>query len=185
MAAMRLGEVWAIALILFSLSGPPAHAQSFAECVRDAATRDLGAKTEFQNSLRDLIVRQHPEFAELADLNRDLQVGFAEARRARFEYLLLNDPGRIDTANGLSRFTNFNWTDADTRNFRRANDVYRVLEDRMTELRQRNDGHPDWPELRRHFRTTLNQSSEFMALTARLQANQRAIEARLARCRQR
>ncbi len=178
-----LGAVVALSVTIQIASGGPASADAFADCVRDAASQDLAAKTAFQRDLRDLIVEQRGEFAAVATVNRDLQIAFAEARRARFDYLLAHDPDRIDTANGLSRFSNFDWSEADSNNFMAESESYRDLEQRIARLEERNNGHPDWPKLREYFHAELTRSPAFSSVMAHFQGRQIAVAARLAECR--
>ena len=167
--------------IQFGLGGV-AHGDAFADCIRQAASVSLAARTEFQRDLRDLIVKQKPEFKTLATINQDLQIRLAEARFAKYDYLLEHARERIDTNHGLSRFGNFEWSDEDTEKFKNESDSYRALETRIAALRAQNDGHPDWPELREHFRSYLNSSEAFKDLMVRLQVGQNEVEATLANC---
>lgn len=179
----RPGALFAISLAIGIAVGRPAWAGAFADCVRDAAGRDLAAKTAFQRGMRDLIVQQRPAFKPLADVNMALQIAYAEARRAKFDYLLKHDAGRIDTTRGLSRFTNFPWSDADTEKLMAESRSYRALESRLATLKERNNAHPDWPKMRQHFRTALGQSPDFRALMARFQSLQREVTAVISKCR--
>jgi hypothetical protein len=163
--------------------GGAAWAGAFADCVRDAADRNLVAKTAFQSGLRDLIVRDRPELESLATVQMELQILLAEAWRAKFDHLLTHDPARIDTANGLGRFSNFPWTDADSADFKEESRSYRRLELRISTLEDQNNGHPDWPELRAHFRSELSQDPDFEALMTRFQTEQATVKAVIAQCR--
>ena len=180
----RVGAFFAISLAIGIATGGPAWAGAFADCVRDAAGRDLAAKTDFQRGMRDLIVQQRPAFKPLADVNMALQITYAEARRAKFDYLLKHDAGRIETTKGLTRFGNFAWSDADTKKFIEESGSYRALEKRLATLKERNNAHPDWPKMRKYFRTALGQSPDFRALMARFQSLQRDVTAVISKCRQ-
>ena len=163
-------------------SGGFAWAGGFADCVRDAAARDLVAKTEFQRDLRDLVVQNRPEFETIATVSMELQVLLAEARRAKFDYLLRHDPDRIDTSHELARFLNFEWFDEDSARFRGESSAYRELEDRISALQEQNNGDPDWPKMREHFRSDIGQSPDFKALVTLLQTRQSNMEAMIAQC---
>lgn len=183
---MRSGKSAALLGISFAILvaiGGAAWAGEFADCVRETASKDLMAKREFQRGLRDLIVQNRPEFESLATVNMELQILLAEARRAMLEYLLANDPGRIDTTNGLGRFSNFDWSEEDSAELMEESASYRDLDNRLSRLRDRNNGHPGWPELRAYVRSELGQSPDFKALTARLQSRQSEVEAVIAQCR--
>lgn len=183
MSTSNLAVGIALSAALLCSAALPAQAQDMAVCVRTAADLGLAAKTRFQRGLRNLIVERRPEFAALADVNMELQILLAQARRARFDYLLKFDPGRIDTAHGSSRFSNFAWSDTDRADFAARSDAYREQEARLAALESRNNGHPDWPRLRQFFRAELSQEADFGALTDALQARQRAVEETLAQCR--
>lgn len=187
MNGKSIGALIGLSFALLIATGGPGSADTsadaFADCVRDAASEDMAAKTDFQRQLRDLIVRQRPEFEALATVNMELQTLFAEVRRAKFDYLLEHDPGRIDTANGLSKFSNFPWTDEDTALFKEDSVSYRDLESRLATLRKRNDSHPDWPQMREYFRSNLSQSAEFASVLARFQSRENDVETVVAQCR--
>jgi hypothetical protein len=176
-----------LSFAILTVAGGPGLADTsadpFADCVRDAASEALAAKTEFQTDLRDLIVSQRPDFEALATVNMELQILFAEARRAKFDYLLKSDRGRIDTANGLGKFSNFPWTDEDTALFKEDSAAYRDVESRLATLRKRNNSQPDWPQMREYFRSDLSQSADFAAVMAGFQGRQKDVETAIAQCR--
>jgi len=163
--------------------GGTAWAEAFDECVRDGANKALEAKTAFQSDLRDLIAKKRPEFESLATVSMELQVLLAEARRAKFDYLLRHDANRIDTTKGFVRFSNFEWSEADSAKLIAENSSFAELEGRISALRERNDNDTDWPELRAYFRSELGLSSDFKAIMARFQARQDEVEAVIAQCR--
>jgi hypothetical protein len=178
-----LGAVLGLSVAVHVAFGGTASADAFADCVRSTASAHMVAKVEFQRDLRNLVVQNRPEFEALSDVNMDLQILFAEARRKRFDHLLTHDPDRIDTANGLSRFSNFSWSDEDTKNFMAESESYRKLERRISQLEDQNNAHPDWPELREYFRAELTRSPEFSGVMARFQDRQSDVEARITQCR--
>lgn len=170
-----------VVAIQFGFDGV-ARGDAFADCIREAASVNLAARTEFQRDLRNLVVEQKPELTTLATINRNLQIRLAEARFAKYGFLLEHARERINTKNGLSGFSNFEWSDEDTEKFKNESDSYRALETEIAALRAQNDGHPDWPELREHFRSYLNSSEEFEDLMVQLQVGQNEVEATLANC---
>ena len=181
--AIRFGALLGLSFAIHTATSGPASADAFADCVRGTVSADMVAKVQFQRDLRNLIVQNRPRFEALATINMQLQILYAEARRRKFDYLLAHDPERIDTANGLSRFSNFAWSDQDSNNFMAGSDSYRDLETRISQKKDQNNGHPDWPEMRAYFRSELNQSAEFNGVMARFQDRQRAVEADVAQCR--
>jgi hypothetical protein len=182
MYSRRLATFLWISFAIQIAGGGTAWGSASADCVREAASADLVAKTEFQLDLRNLIVQQRPKFEALATINKELQTLLAEARRAKLDYLLEHDPDRIDTTNGLSRFSDFAWSDEDTAKYIEASGSYRELEIRISTLQERNNDHPDWPKLREYFRSELSQNPEFTALTARFQTQQSYVETAIVQC---
>lgn len=162
-----------------------ARADAFADCIRDAAGKDLAAKSAFQHCMRDLIVARRPQFKSIADVNMRLQVLLAERQHARIEYLLRHDVGRIETAKGLGRFGNFAWSDVDTRNLVEMSKANRKRERQIATLQRRSNDHPDWSKLREYFRSELSQSPKFKDLMTRFRRQRSEIEPALAGCRRR
>lgn len=184
-AKLRLQHGLTIAGMILALQFgalAPSSAAGFAECVGDAAARDFEAKKEFQAALRDLIVRHRPEFESLASLNMELQIAYAQMRKAKFRYLLKHSPARIRTDGGLSKFTNFEWTKEDSERFAGEDAGYRQLEQRKAKLAKANNGHPDWPKLREYFHGELGQRPQFGALMKRFQALQKEVGDLIAGC---
>ena len=57
-----------------------AWAGAFSDFVEDVVAGDLDATVAFQRGLRDLALRDKPEFEALASLNLELQIALFEAR---------------------------------------------------------------------------------------------------------
>lgn len=156
-----------------------------ADCLAAVAAADLAAKRAYQAGLSDLVLREAPRFAELAGLNRDLQIALAEARQRELRYLLRHAPARLKTDDGLAAFANFDWSAEDGAHLRAEDAEFQALQDRIDALSARSDGHADWPALRALFRDELASSEGFRTLTADFAAAQTRAEARLADCRSR
>ncbi len=182
-SVFRFGALLGLSFAIHAATSGPASADAFADCVRGTVSADMVAKVEFQRELRNLIVQNRPGFEALATISMQLQILYAESRRRKFDYLLAHDPDRIDTANGLSRFSNFAWSDQDSNNFMAESNTYRDLETRISQKKDQNNSHPDWPEMRAYFRSGLTQSAEFSGVMARFQDQQAEVEADVARCR--
>jgi hypothetical protein len=159
-----------------------AQGGAFASCVRDLAERDLAGKGALQRAVRDLIVAEKPAFEALANLNMELQVALAQARAAKYAYLLKHDPARIETKS-LSKFRNFDWSVADDAALAAQDPEGGRLLARVAELRRKNDGHRDWPRLREFMRAELSPDPAFRALMADLGKNDRAVRKALKGCR--
>lgn len=160
-----------------------AWAGAFSDCVEDVVARDLDATVAFQRGLRDLALRDKPEFEALASLNMELQIALFEARALETAYLARRDPARIKTAEGLSAFRNFDWTEQDAAALARESSDYRARRENVARLRASSDGHPDWPALRDHFGKQVRPDPAFEALMARLTESTGALGARARACR--
>ena len=156
-----------------------ASASDFAKTARRAQGTYTTAQIEWQHGLAELVTGKRPDFEAVATIQRDLQVAYLELRTARFEYLLANDPSRLVLTKGLSRFTNFAWSDEDTQTLRQADPGYAALEAKVAALRKRNDDQPDWPSFREYFRNTVVKSKEYQTLLSELTEKQKAAEALL------
>ncbi len=183
MHVAKYALAFAVALSSQSLMEAPGAAEGGVACLRAVAAADLAAKSAHQKDLRDLVVRQRPEFTALADINRDLQVLLAEMRFARFEHLLSSAPGRLDSTNGLSAFRNFSWTDDDLKEVMAASPDYRAQAERLEELKAQNNGHPDWPAMREFVRQEFSEEGPFKELIVAFQEHNAALETRLSDCR--
>ena len=160
-----------------------AWAGAFSDCVEDVVARDLDATVAFQRGLRDLALRDKPEFEALASLNMELQIAMFEARALETAYLARRDPARIKTAEGLSAFRNFDWTAEDAAALARESSDYRAQRENVARLRASNDGHPDWPALRTHFGKQVRPDPAFKALMSRLTESTGALGAPARACR--
>ncbi len=174
-----------LALVAGCLLAQPtlAWAGAFSDCVEDVVARDLAATVAFQRGLRDLALRDKPEFEALASLNMELQIAMFEARALETAYLARRDPARIKTAEGLSAFRNYDWTEQDGAALARESSDYRAHRENVALLRASSDGHPDWPALRDHFGKQVRPDPAFKALMARLTESTGALGARVRFCR--
>ncbi len=106
-----------------------------------------------------------------------------EARALETAYLARSDPARIKTAEGLSAFRNYDWTEQDGAALARESSDYRAHRENVALLRASSDGHPDWPALRDHFGKQVRPDPAFKALMARLTESTGALGARVRFCR--
>lgn len=156
-----------------------ASGDRFTEIAKKAQAEYTLAQEEWQRSLAELVIRSNPEFTAVASAQRDLQLAYIEARTARFEYLLEHDPSRIVLTDGLSKFTNFEWSDHDSKALIEADPSYAALERKVSALRKKNDEQPDWPEFRKYFRNTLSNSNEYQDLFKDFVSRTKQVEALL------
>ena len=159
--------------------GEAASGDRFTDIAKKARAEYRVAQEEWQRGLAELVIRTYPEFAAVASAQRDLQLTYIETRTARFEYLLEHDPSRIVLTDGLSKFTNFEWSDHDTEALIEADPSYAALERKVSALRKKNDEQPDWPEFRKYFRNTLSKSNEYQDLLKEFVSRTKEIEALL------
>jgi len=160
----------------------PAQAAGFAECAQDIANKDFISKQAYQIALRDMIVAPKPEFKELANLNRDLQIAYAELRKAKVAYLLEHDPDRIATTGGLSKFSNFDWSEKDQEKFVQANEAHVQLTEKVEKLKKANNSHPDWGKMRAYMNKELFHKPELSSLMSNFFAGQKKLGNQLAKC---
>lgn len=161
-----------------------ARADDFVLCLGQVAKADLDAKIAYQRKLRDRIVERQPDFTELADINRDIQVLFAEMRFARLDYLLTRAPERLDGKNGISKFRNFDWTPEDLENLKAARPEYGGMMARLEVLKRKNQDHADWPEMRAFAKGEMREGGALAAMTADFIEHSAQLEQRLAGCQE-
>lgn len=172
-------------LILIGLLFSPnqAAAADFTACAAALAEGDLESKKTYQQSLRDLVVAEAPQFTELADISRDLQIVYSETRKRRLTDLLERDPARLQGSNDLMAFRNFDWSDEEETALRAADSDYDQAQGRADALRAKNDSHEDWPALREVFQKDVAKSPGFAALMGEFQGKQRKMEQEFLACR--
>lgn len=127
-----------------------------------------GAQRHWQQELAQFLTRHQPDLQDLIALNRDLQLAMIERRSLEFQYLLKVHPERIVTDQGIARFANFDWSDQDAEELRRVNPAFAQIEERIKDLRQRNDSHPNWPALREAYQS-LAKDPEYQVIYKRFQ----------------
>jgi hypothetical protein len=175
---LLIGCLMLVSIVVASWGGA-ASGDRFTDNAKKARAEYTVAQEKWQRSLAELVIRTHPEFTTVASAQRDLQLAYIELRTARFEYLLEHDPSRIVLTDGLSKFTNFEWSDSDTEVLIEADPSYAALERKVSVLRKENDEQPDWPEFRKYFRNTLLQSNEYQGLLKEFMSRMEEVEALL------
>lgn len=160
-----------LALCSTSFGGPrfsPGNAQK-------AWAAYVQAQRQFQEELADLLVTRRPDLKELILVSRDSQVALIDRRSLEFGYLLANHPERIISDQGISRFTNYDWTDDDANTLKRANPEYEAAIKRIQTLQKRSDEDPQWPALRAANRA-LAKDPDYQKLYERLNQRLEAVE---------
>ncbi len=141
-------------------------------CLKQVADNDLANKVDFQNKMRDIIIKDRPDLEELATLQRDSQITRALRRNMQLHYLLAADPDRVVADKGLMQFRNFDWTEADQFNFLKYDNKNQELVDKVQQYDEKSESHPDWPKLREFFKDTLRSSMEYKNLATTFTTNQ-------------
>lgn len=157
-------------------------APAVADCRIDAANLDLAAKTRFQQDFFTAIVIARPELTELARLNRDLQIAMATSRQMKLAHLARTAPDRLVTDQGVSAFSNVNWTRGDDSALRAADPAYDRLIARIETLTAVNQQHPDWPVLRNWARNDPEGRAKVTSLAATLKDSRANVAEALSRC---
>ncbi len=109
------------------------------------------AQKTWQVGLAKLLVTKAPQFKELIELQRDLQLTMINMRSMKYYYVLETDPGRITREKGWSAWANFKWSGEDETKLEARDPGYAKLGIRKKTLREKNQGHPSWPGLRKVF----------------------------------
>jgi hypothetical protein len=160
-----------------------ARAEGRTECAQDVAHKYFLTQKNFQSGMRDLLLANWPELQELATLNRDLQTALAELRKLKLIYLLEHEPDKVVTSGGLSKFSNFDWSDEDQAKFVQASEAHAQLAEKVETLKTANNAHPDWEKLRANFRSPeMANSLELKNLMSRFSAGVSKLGKLLGKC---
>ena len=157
-------------LVLFMLLCTLATLSHATDLQRARMTMDryLAAQTSWQDNLAALLIKDKPEFTEIANAQRDHQHALISLKNARFNYLTNVDPQRLDTGE-LGRFTNFTWSETDTAAAKARTPGYSAHEEEVARTRSLNDRQPNWESFRNYFQTEFSRSEAFTEELARFQ----------------
>ncbi len=176
---------WAPSVFAFSILAATALASSGLAVAADVDRASRAwqvyatAQRAWQVDLAALLTRDRPDLADIAQLNRDLQLSLIERRSLTFEHLLRSGPGRIVIDRGASAFANFDWGEGDDARLRGADPKLRSVAERIARLRKASDGQPQWEAFRQHSRSMAG-GPEYQGLFAKLQSALRKVERILA-----
>jgi hypothetical protein len=183
---MRMGQ-WSIGsvflLVAIAASGKPGDRAEPITCLESVFTEHAASQRAWQESLRDVIVSQRPEFAELASISKQLQLAMIDMTEARFHYVIAS-PERLEAQYGISEFVDLGvvWSEADETALSNKAPDYLDLVRQADSLRALNNGHPDWPLLRSYVTEELMGDPAFAGALERFQRLQRQINAKLGAC---
>jgi hypothetical protein len=149
---MRVGHLsigYVFLLVGITASCRPGDGAEPISCLESVFAEHAASQRAWQESLRDIIVSQRPEFAELASISKQLQLAMIDMTEARFHYVIAS-PERLEGQYGISEFVDLGvvWTDADETALSYEAPDYLDLVRQADSLRAINNGHPDWPPLR-------------------------------------
>ena len=153
--------------------GSQGHASNLKNCIAQVVEVDVGNSKSYETALRDLIVREAPQYDELAGINWELQSGLVEKRQREIQYLLFTDPERLDVKHTVFKLINFDWNELDTFRMARVAPEYKALTARLEDLQLRNNNHSDWQALRTFVTTTLVGNADYKSLLIKLQKGQK------------
>lgn len=186
MMVVRRFDTWATVLIgcLAMSCGSAAHRTESASCLESVFAEYTASQRAWQETLRNIIAADRPEFAELASISKELQLAMIDKVEARFRYVTAS-PERLAAQPGLSRFENLGviWSRAYETALAGEDPEYRTLVQRADSLRALSDGNPDWPRLQAYATEELSQNPEFIQALEQFQRVQRDGNERLGVCR--
>jgi hypothetical protein len=164
---MRVGHLsigYVFLLVGITASCRPGDGAEPISCLESVFAEHAASQRAWQESLRDIIVSQRPEFAELASISKQLQLAMIDMTEARFHYVIAS-PERLEGQYGISEFVDLG-----------------VVVRQADSLRAINNGHPDWPPLRAYVTEELMGAPAFTGALERFQRLQREINSKLAAC---
>lgn len=173
-----------VVLVLASnFANSPTHANALKTCIAQVAEMDVGAKRAFHAGMYDLIVREAPQFEELAGIYRDYQMALVDKRLRQLQYLLFTNPQQLSADETVSKLTNYDWNELDTARMAKIAPEYKALTERIAALEASNNAHPDWTKLREFVAKGLSANKEFEALRSKLWKGRDAATDQLKSCR--
>ena len=137
------------------------------------------AKIRFQTRMAELLVSEMPQFTEVIETQRDLQIAYAQRRCLRYEYLNNSRPELINREDGYMEWLNFPWTEQDEQTLLTENAQYSELNSRIQSIEDKNKSNPMPQEARLKF-AELAKGERMKELRAELDAEFAIIEAQLA-----
>ena len=137
------------------------------------------AKIGFQTRMAEYLVSEMPQFTEVIETQRDLQIAYAQRSCFRYEYLNNTHLELINRDDGYIEWLNFPWTDEDEQTLLTENAQYSELNSRIQAIEARNKNNPLPPEARLKF-AELAKGERMKQLQAQLDAEFAAIDAELA-----
>ncbi|MEM1048391.1 MAG: hypothetical protein AAGL24_19730 [Pseudomonadota bacterium] len=177
----------AAAVFLFGAFATTLHAttpmERFQACLKGVVDSRQTAFVAFQSALHDLLIRDNPEFAEVAAVNRDMQVTLNALRSIRLSFMIETDPERFRDLDGLSAFMNLHMDEAAERTLESRNADYRDLLAERARHKERTSAQTNWDAVRSRFRAMTAEDPDYAAAVEQHQTAYGAAEERLSDCR--
>lgn len=85
------------------------------------------AAIEYQKKLAELLLKEIPEAEEIILIQRDMQITMQKIRSEEYYYLLQNHPDQIVTNQGISQWSNFEWTEENEKELLISSEEYKNL----------------------------------------------------------
>ena len=151
-------------IIITSFLTTPALCLDAYQRARQAMELYSAAQLHWQSNLAELVSTKNQSFADLAIIQRNLQLSLISLRNERFQYLLQKDPKRLTLDKGISKLANFEWSDKDSKTLSMQSPSYAKREKRTEELERTNNAQAEWPEFRMFFRESLANTPQYKKL---------------------
>jgi len=124
------------------------------------------AKKRFQFDVFEHLSQKWWDLESTLRWQRDQQLAHIELQNMRFRYLLERHPDRIVMGKGLKAFSDFAWSEEDSRALRAVNPDYTKLEAFLEKVDERLDADPRLTEAQKRM-FELSADVEYLQLTTR------------------
>ena len=138
----------------------------------------IKAKKQYQTALAELLLRQLPEAEEIIEVQRDIQFNMIEMRSEKFYFILKNYPEKLVADQGISPWSNFEWSEEHEKELIRTNEKYRQLKDEYGAMKKINQGHRQWSIVRERF-PLIRETDEYQLLHKALLSSLAEIDEKL------
>ena len=152
----RLFWIFPFVLILIGCDGISKTEKSSFQVSDSLRQKASKAKEEYKIAIYDILTSEAPALEDVFRISRNLQIAMTHRGDWRYEHLWKNNRSRIKTNAGYLAWLNLDWRIKDERKLMTVSSEYSLLQERIKEIKQKNQGHPMWPEARKVFRKMQN-----------------------------
>lgn len=146
-----------------------ARSADAASCFDRAQGAYRDAQRHWHRAIHEAVLDREPELGPLSELNTELQIALAMQAERRLRSLAARSPSEVRLDRGLAELLNpQSWSEADESDLLRRDPDYADTVERITDLRSRVDGHPDWPALRALFQAEIGEDPSIAEARAEL-----------------